>query len=114
MTDCERKLWGRVRGKQLCGPQFYRQKSIGNFIVDFYCPAGKLVIEVDGGQHFSDAGLKRDQTRDQRLEAASLRVVRVSDPDVIHNIEAVLEMIHGILKETNLPQPLFSKEGYRG
>ena len=54
MTDAERFLWSRVRRKQLKGFQFYRQKNIGNYIVDFYCPAAKLIVEIDGGQHYSE------------------------------------------------------------
>ena len=54
MTDAEKKLWLQVRGKQLKGFQFYRQKPIGNFIVDFYCPKANLVLELDGGQHYSE------------------------------------------------------------
>jgi very-short-patch-repair endonuclease len=54
MTNTERFLWSKLKMKQLNGYQFYKQKPIGNYIVDFYCPAAKMVIEVDGGQHFSD------------------------------------------------------------
>ena len=53
MTEAEKLLWEKIRGKQLKGYQFYRQKTIGNCIVDFYCPKAKLVIELDGGQHYS-------------------------------------------------------------
>ena len=52
MTDAEQLLWQRLRRKQILGLQFYRQKPILNFIVDFYCPAASLVIECDGGQHY--------------------------------------------------------------
>ena len=52
MTDAEKLLWSRIRGKQLKGVHFYRQKTIGNFIVDFYCPKANLVIKLDGGQHY--------------------------------------------------------------
>jgi very-short-patch-repair endonuclease len=55
MTDAERLLWSRLRRKQLKGLQVYRQKPIDGFIVDFYCPKANLVIELDGGQHYSDA-----------------------------------------------------------
>jgi very-short-patch-repair endonuclease len=58
MTDAQRRLWSKLRLKQLNGYQFYRQSVIGNYIVDFRSPALKLVIEVDGGQHYSDEGLK--------------------------------------------------------
>ena len=54
MTDAEHRLWFRLRRKQLLGLQFYRQKPIGKYIVDFYAPAVALVIEVDGGQHFEE------------------------------------------------------------
>jgi very-short-patch-repair endonuclease len=49
MTDAGKLLWSKIRRKQLKGYQFYRQKNIGDYIVDFYCPAGKLIVEVDGG-----------------------------------------------------------------
>ena len=48
MTDAERRLWSRLRAKQILGVQFYRQKPVGNYIVDFYAPAANLVVEVDG------------------------------------------------------------------
>ena len=54
MTDAENLLWRHIRRKQLNDIQFYRQKPIGNYIVDFYATAAKLVIEIDVGQHFSD------------------------------------------------------------
>jgi very-short-patch-repair endonuclease len=60
MTDAEKALWLKIRGKQLKGYQFYRQKPLGNFIVDFYCPKGNLVIGLDGGQHYSDEGKAKD------------------------------------------------------
>jgi very-short-patch-repair endonuclease len=56
MTDAEKLLWSKIRGKQLSGLQFYRQKIIGNYIVDFYCPRTRLAVEIDGGQHYSAEG----------------------------------------------------------
>lgn len=53
MTDAERLLWSRLRGKQILGVQFYRQKPLGRYIVDFHAPAVKHVVEVDGSQHIS-------------------------------------------------------------
>lgn len=58
MTEAERLLWSKLRRKQLKGQQIYRQRIIGNFIVDFYCPKSKLIIETDGGQHYTDEGVK--------------------------------------------------------
>jgi len=59
MTDAEKLLWSKLRGKQLNGHQFYRQKIIGRYIADFYCPKSKLVIEADGGQHYGSEGQKK-------------------------------------------------------
>ncbi|MGD1118473.1 MAG: DUF559 domain-containing protein, partial [Dehalococcoidales bacterium] len=64
MTDAERSLWSKLRMRQLQGLIFYRQKPIGGYIVDFYCPKAKLVIEVDGGQHFTAEGVEYDKARD--------------------------------------------------
>lgn len=111
MTDCERILWRGLRGKQLAGLQFYRQKPIANFIVDFYCPAAKLVIEVDGGQHFSGTERELDLNRDRRLEAAGLRVLRISNLDVTQNSGHVFEMIHNVLLEQISPCPSLQKRG---
>lgn len=93
MTDAERLLWKKVRKKQLKGCQFYRQKIIGDFIVDFYCPAAKLVIELDGGQHFTREGSSKDERRDQDLEELGLKVLRFSDRDVFKKTDGVLERI---------------------
>ena len=61
-------LWSKLRGKQLKGYQFYRQKIIGKYIADFYCPKSKLVIEVDGGQHYSAEGKEKDKKRDEYMK----------------------------------------------
>jgi very-short-patch-repair endonuclease len=92
LTDAEKKLWFHLRRKQL-GVQFYRQKPIANFIVDFYCASAKLVIEIDGGQHFETVGLKNDQARDQMLRALGLRVLRVDNHQVLQETDAVLQTI---------------------
>ena len=73
MTVAERVLWSHLRRKQLKGMQFYRQKPLENYIVDFYCPAANLVIEVDGGQHYSCEGIEKDIVRDRYLMDWDLR-----------------------------------------
>lgn len=93
MTDAERALWSRIRGKQFKGSQFYRQKPIGNFIVDFYCPKASLVLELDGGQHYTEDGKAKDRRRDQFMKNMGLRVLRFSDKEVFENIESVIEKI---------------------
>ena len=93
MTDAEKLLWSKIRGKQFKGYQFYRQKPIGNFIVDFYCPKINLVIELDGGQHYTEEGKAKDNDRDKYLEGEGLRVLRFSDRDIFENMEGILESI---------------------
>ena len=95
MTDAERHIWARLRMKQLNGYQFYRQKPVGDYIVDFYCPRAKLVIEVDGGQHFSDEMTKYDRIRDEYMSSLGLRVLRFTNTDVLTDIEGVMESIRG-------------------
>jgi len=97
MTDAERYLWAKIRGKQLKEKQFYRQKNIGNYIVDFYCPAAKLIIELDGGQHYSNEGKKKDEIRDSYLKHLGFVVLRFSDREVLKNLEGVLERIYEYL-----------------
>lgn len=93
MTDAENRVWAKIRKKQLKGYQFHRQKNIGNYIVDFYCSAANLIIEIDGGQHYSDEGLRRDAVRDEYLEYFGFEVLRFSDRDVFENLEAVLDIV---------------------
>jgi very-short-patch-repair endonuclease len=93
MTDAERLLWSKIRGKQLKGFQVYRQKPIGRFVVDFYCPKAKLVIELDGGQHYSGAMQAKDESRDRYMERFGLKVLRFSDKDVFEDLAGVLEQI---------------------
>ncbi|MCP3665578.1 MAG: endonuclease domain-containing protein [Gammaproteobacteria bacterium] len=93
MTDAEIALWLKLRRKQLHGLQFYRQKPLGNFIVDFYCPAAQLVIEIDGGQHYTEDGAIRDGLRDAYLESLRLRVLRFSNIDVLTNMDGVIAAI---------------------
>lgn len=93
MTDAERRLWSKIRGKQIKGLQFYRQKIIGNFIVDLYCPKVNLVIEVDGGQHYEKEGIEKDKARDEYLNSLGLRILRFNNFEVLKNIEGVVERI---------------------
>lgn len=94
MTDAEQLLWSRVRGKLISGVQFYRQKPIGNFIVDFYCPKARLVVEVDGAQHFEPEHRRRDAQRTACLARQGLQVLRFDDRQVLQGLDAVLEVIY--------------------
>ncbi|MCY1160536.1 hypothetical protein D9M71_00380 [compost metagenome] len=93
MTDAEQMLWQRLRHKQILGLQFYRQKPILNFIVDFYCPSVNLVIECDGSQHYTYEGLEADRVRDEALAQLGLRVLRFDNGQVLTEIDDVIELI---------------------
>jgi len=87
------KLWSKLRLKQLNGYQFYRQRVIGNYIVDFCSPMLKLVIEVDGSQHYTNEGIAADKIRDSYLQDCGFKVLRYNDYEVLTNIEGVFENI---------------------
>lgn len=97
MTDAEKLLWSKIRRKQLKGVQFYRQKPLGKYIVDFYCPSAKLIIEVDGGQHYSDEGKAKVEKRDEYFNQLGFRVKHYSDREVLKNIDDVMEDIYQLL-----------------
>ena len=99
MTDAEQLLWQRIRRKQILGLQFYRQKPILNFIVDFYCPSVSLVIECDGGQHFTVEGLEADRVRDEALAQLGLKVLRFDNGQVLAEIDAVVEQIYCVARQ---------------
>ncbi len=98
MTDAEQLLWRRLRRKQILGLQFYRQKPILNFIVDFYCSAVNLVIECDGGQHYIDDGLAADKIRDNALSELGLIVLRFSNSQILTETDAVVERIYCVAR----------------
>ncbi|MBJ8551024.1 endonuclease domain-containing protein [Acinetobacter bereziniae] len=97
MTDAEKFLWSKIRNKQILGVQFYRQKPILNFIVDFYCPTANLVIECDGRQHYTDEGLEADRIRDHALEQLGLKVLRFDNRHVMVEIDAVVEVVLDVI-----------------
>jgi len=93
MTDAERIVWYGVRAHRLNGASFRRQAPIGPFIVDFVCHDARVIVEIDGGQHFEDAHEKRDARRDAYLAGKGYRVLRFSNHDVMTNRTGVLEAI---------------------
>lgn len=107
-TDAERKLWMHLRSRQMNGTKFRRQQPIGRYIVDFFCPESKLVIELDGGHH--TAQTEADQQRTNFLTKAGYRVLRFWDNEVLSETEAVLQKIVG---ELNHPSPCPLPQGAR-
>ncbi len=95
MRDAEHRLWSVLRNRRI-GAKFRRQVPIGPFIVDFAAINERIVIEVDGGQH---AESERDQVRDRELESQGFRVLRFWNTDVLVNLEGVVTVIRGALRE---------------
>ena len=90
-TDAEKKLWWRLRNRQIAGCKFVRQEPAGRYICDFVCREQRLIVEVDGGQHAESAG---DKLRDEWLASRNYCVMRFWNNDVLMNIDDVLETIH--------------------
>ncbi|MEN6623499.1 MAG: endonuclease domain-containing protein [Smithella sp.] len=103
MTEAEQLIWLKVRRKQISNCQFYRQKNIGNYIVDFYCPKRNLIVEIDGGQYYNNYGMKKDCERNKYLQTLGFTILRFSDIDVLTNIDGVIERIHEHLNNPNPP-----------
>lgn len=99
MTESEQLLWSRLRRKQILVIQFYRQKPIGNYIVDFYAPRAKLIVEVDGSQHFDVQHAIEDKKRDAYLNDQGLRVLRFNNLQVLRQIDAVVEVIYQSIED---------------
>ena len=99
------------------GIQFYRQKPVGNYIVDFFAPGAKLVIELDGSQHMLDDHLHRDKSRDEYLVGLGLKVLRFNSNKVLKATDAVVEDIYQTmiekLKLEISPNPSLPKRGVK-
>ncbi|MFP6733295.1 MAG: DUF559 domain-containing protein, partial [Rhodospirillales bacterium] len=96
-TEPEKRFWNRVRAQQLDGFRFRRQAPIGDYVVDFYCPEAKLIVELDGGQYDGRAG--EDAVRTAWLEGKGFRVVRFWNNQVFENMNGVLESLRGALRK---------------
>jgi very-short-patch-repair endonuclease len=107
-TDAERALWLELRDRRLGGCKFRRQHPIGPFFADFACVEAKLVVEVDGGQHFEAAGVEADASRTAKLERLGFAVLRFDSRQVLTERAAVLQMIHDWLQRHH-PHPTLSR-----
>jgi very-short-patch-repair endonuclease len=93
MTGAELVLWEVLKDKKLCGRKFRRQHSIGFYIVDFYCSSEKLIIELDGQQHYTREGIEKDIERDKYLTLLDKKVLRFENKEVLNNLTEVLKKI---------------------
>ena len=106
MTLSEILLWQELKGKQMLGFDFDRQRPIDNYIVDFYCKELCLAIEIDGESHTHEYRSKVDDVRQQRLEQLGVQFLRFDDLEVKKEIKHVLNVIHHwIITHTTNPPP---------
>ncbi len=110
-TPAEELLWEKLRRKQLNGFRFRRQHPIGKYIADFYCPAAKLVIEVDGNIHTSTDQVERDIKRSFDLSTLGLQVLRFTNSRIEHEIDGVIREIRIVLANLLVP-PLKGRLGW--
>jgi very-short-patch-repair endonuclease len=97
-TDAEKLLWCVLRGRHFCGFKFRRQYPIYGYILDFYCHDAGLAVELDGGGHNNEEQRLYDEERTKVLKAASIRVIRFWNNDVLNSLEEVLEVLYTHLK----------------
>ena len=102
MTPWERKLWYDFL--RYYPVRFQRQKAIGNYIVDFYCAKARLVIELDGGGHYTPEQIRKDELRTKDLESMNLMVVRICNLDIDRNFRGVCEYIDLTVKSLSPSQ----------
>jgi very-short-patch-repair endonuclease len=110
MTLSEIILWQRLKGKRL-GFKFRRQHGIGPYIVDFYCPALRLVIELDGEVHGISSVKERDIKRQKFLESLNLIIMRYLNEMILENLEAVVQDIYNACLQLTTPSPSLEKRG---
>ena len=101
MTPWERKLWYEFLRRYPV--RFQRQKAIGNYIADFYCAQARLVVELDGGGHYTTEQEEKDAIRTKTLEAMNLSVIRICNLDIDRNFNGVCEYIDLAVRKS-LPQ----------
>ena len=104
MTPWERKLWYLFLRN--CGVKFYKQKPIGKYVVDFYCPNRMLVVELDGSGHCAEAQRQYDAVRTEFLNKKGLQVVRIFNSDIDRNFSGVCELLLRYLVDSNPSQSL--------
>ena len=99
MTEPEIILWSKIKNKQIKSCIFYRQKPIGDYIVDFVCLSEKLVIELDGLGHYHDGGPEADKKRDEYLTSKGFRVLRFDNAAIYKHLDGVINIIRGNIKK---------------
>jgi very-short-patch-repair endonuclease len=109
-TDAERRLWYFLRDRRLGGYKFRRQHPVGNYIADFACIEGRLIVELDGGQHAEIFQQEKDEVKTAFFTERGFRVLRFWNHQVLNDTQAVLEEILRVLEESPHPNPLSKGE----
>jgi very-short-patch-repair endonuclease len=98
-TLAEKVLWSQLRGKRLDGLKFFRQNSVGPYVLDFYCTSHRLAIELDGPDHFEGNGPEHDRRRTRYLNGYNIRVIRFTNDELFSNPNTIIDAIRIALKE---------------
>lgn len=101
-TEAERTVWNMVRNRQILNLKFFRQYSVGSYILDFYCPETRLAIEIDGGQHNEPENLLHDEERTKFLNEQNIKVIRFWNTEVLQNKVGVCQVIYDTLNKIKL------------
>ena len=99
MPPAEALVWSKIRNKQVLGHKFRRQYGVGPYVIDFYCPALKLAVEIDGDSHFVAEAIENDQRRQGFIESFGIRFLRFTNDEVNKELEAVLENLYKTVEE---------------
>ena len=92
-------MWSKLKNRQICTQKFRRQFSVGPYVVDFYCPALKLAIEIDGDSHFQPGDQAKDRKRERHIESFGIQFLRFRNNEVRENLRGVLEAIYRKVEE---------------
>ncbi len=98
-TQSEIRLWKYLKGKQMMGYDFHRQKPIDNYIVDFFCNKLKLAIELDGFSHYIKKIYAKDLEKEKKLKQLEINVIRFQDSEVLHRIDNVIAVIQEYIEK---------------
>ena len=93
-TEAEKILWQKLRNRQINGFKFFRQCSIGKYIADFYCSELRLVIELDGSQHYEENSLEYDNIREEFMKSLDIQTIRFNNLDVFKSLDEVMERVY--------------------
>jgi len=104
MSPPEARLWVELSNKKLNGYKFRRQHSIGNYIVDFYCPKAKLIVEIDGKTHLDPSTEHNDFVRDEYLKNLGYRILRFDNKDILNQFPYIIVEIENALLENGYSQ----------